>query len=281
MGFTVGRPTFRPRSCGKEFQSYRTEEETQTTRDLTAAEKADPDAKYFLPLEVPDYLQAAFDGPPMDPAKAFMPHEYGKYMNNTGHCEVETGYCILPNGVSYAAALIRQEGITDEMVTYFNENFAKTDDLFYKCWCPGYHVRHYSDGCLEDFGFGLRNMHFMQPVRSQDMGLDEDQVLANDPNCICITGNNTEGYSLTGLKAGIQDKDMIAKYHRVTDYGRELRVRLWYGLNLKDGQYEATMPIGGQPLEVARCTMRHIILEETMGIRLMKKFWEDHQAGKV
>ncbi len=277
MGFSVGRPAFCPRSSGKNIGDFTIDEAERSMAGLTAEEKADVHSKYFYEqFEIPDYLMKTMSDGPMDPAKAFMPHEYGERMNNTGHCEVETGYCILPNGVSYSAALIRQEGLTDEMVDFFNNNFAMTDNLFYKCWCPGYHFRHYNNGCLEDFGFGLRSMTFGEPVKLEDMGLDENEILKNDPNCLLTGGNNTQGYNIYGLKAGITDKDMIAKYHRTTDYGRELRVRIWYGLNLKNGEYEYALPEGGQPLEVARCVMRHIILEETTGVRLMKKFWKDN-----
>ena len=276
MAFSIGRPVFRPRSCGKNIEDFSFEELIQSPRFLTNSEQNDIDSCYFQDINIPDYLKEAFDSEPMDPKYAFMPDEFGKRMNNTSHCEVETGYCILPNGVSYAAALIQQPGITDEIVDFFNQNFARTDNLFYKCWCPGWHLRHFNNGCLEDFGFGLRRMVFGQAVKNDDLGVDENKVLENDPNCIMLGGNNTSGYNLDGLKAGIRDKDLIAKYHRITDYGRELRVRIWYGINLRNGQYEYTLPEGGQPLEVARCTMRHIILEETTGVKLMLKYWEDH-----
>ena len=70
----------------------------------------------------------------MDPAKVFSMQNYGKYMNTEGHCEVENGYCVLPGGVTYAAALIRQEGLTDEMVDHYNRCFAPEENLFYKFW---------------------------------------------------------------------------------------------------------------------------------------------------
>lgn len=276
MDFSSGRPIMHPRDCGKAYEEFCRQTLTELPRELNAAEAADPHSIYYRQaLQVPPELQAAFDGGPMDPAKAFMPHEYGAYMNTQGHCQEETGYCILENGVAYAAACIRQEGITDEMVTFFNEHFCRTEDLFYKSWCPGFHVKHYTNGCLEDFGFGLRNMRFAAPVDIRDLGLEPDRVLERDPACIYIGGGNTEGDNLTGLKAGVQDKDMIVKYHRSTDYGRELRVRIWYGLNLRDGVYSYSLPEGGQPLEVARCCMRHIILEENSAVQKIRQFWAD------
>ncbi len=277
MNFDIGRPTMHPRDCGKPIEDFDLTALTALPAALTAAEQADPDAAYYAQeFEVPAELQKAFDGEPMDPAAAFLPKEYGGKMNNSGHCPVETGYCVLENGVAYASACIRQEGITDEMVAFYNEQFCKTDDLFYKTWCPGYHIRHYTNGCLEDFGFGRRNMRFAAPVDIRDLGIDPEKVLERDPDCIYIGGINTEGYNLDGLKAGIADKDMILKYHRVTPYGRELRVRIWYGLNLRDGEYSYAMPEGGQPLWVARSCMRHIILEESNAVRHMKQFWAQH-----
>ncbi len=274
--FNAGIPLMHPRDCGKPQADFSVEELLQLPRTLTARELADPHSAYYgLEEEIPEELRLAMEAGPMDPAKAFMPHQVGEFMNNNGHCEVETGYCILPNGVSYAAALIRQDGITDEMVDYFNENFCLTDDLFYKTWCPGSHVKHFSDGCLEDFGWGLRNMRFRHPIKLTDLGLDYEKILENDPDCLYIGGSCTIGDNLSGLKAGVQDLDIIFKYHRRTPTGRELRVRLWYGVNINDGQYTLTMPPGGQPLEVARHTLNHVIREHCRDLFLIKKFWAD------
>ena len=152
-----------------------------------------PHAKYYG-VEIPflKVHQNIIDvGKPMDPSKAFEMKDYGKFMNTPGYCEVENGYCVLPSGVTYAAMHLKQPGRTDEMVQYYNQNFAPEDGLFYKIWCPGYHFIHYVNSCVENFGFGQLNMKFAGGVEIEDLGLNFEEIAKNDPACIAICGTTT------------------------------------------------------------------------------------------
>lgn len=42
----------------------------------------------------------------MDVQYAFAPEDYAKHMNVTGACEVENGYCVLPDGVNCVSVCI-------------------------------------------------------------------------------------------------------------------------------------------------------------------------------
>ena len=266
-----------PKDSGLKYGSLSNEELLKLSPRLTEEEKKLPHAKYYreegpyLPEELRPFLTCG----PMDPAKAFYPWEYGKYMNTSGYCEVENGYCVLPNGITFAAAMIRQEGRTDEMVRYYNEHFAPEGNLFYKTWCPGSHYLHYTDGCFEDFGFGRLNLKFMSERTPEEAGIDVAKVRENDPACIMIYMSSAMGYNLDSDHPDVPEWNSISFYHRITEYGREVRARLWYGYGRHNGETILTPPPAEKALEVARSTMLHMMLEYSNDQYLETRFWND------
>ena len=282
MAFNAGRIIMIPRNSGTSIDDYTFEDVRKFSKNLSQQEAKDSHAKYYMQkIEISKELQEAIDAPPMDPTKAFMPHEFGKYMNNSGYCEVETGYCILPNGVAYASALLRQEGITDDMIKFFNENFCKTDDLFYKTWFPGAHTKLYRDGCVEDFGWGDLNMRWGSDVPWENCGMSSETIQKNDPACFCAKLVNSTARRILENGFGKLEYNMLAKYHRDTEYGREMRIRLWYGINFENGEYKYSVPEGGYSVNVARCCMSHVIHETSNDTRLIKNFWNEYHDVKM
>ena len=280
MIFENGHEFFRPKDSGLEFGSLSNEELLRLSADLTKTEALLPHAGYYSKekIRLPKEYQKAIEAGPMAPAKAFLPEEYGRYMNNTGHCDIENGYCVLPNGVTYAAVLIRQEGRTDEMVRYYNEHFAPEENLFYKTWCPNYHYLHYIDGAFEDFGFGRMNMKFAHQLTAKELGINPAEVAKNDPSCIGIGATSAIGWNLDSDHPDIPEWNTIAFYHRITDYGREMRVRLWYGYGRKNGETILTPPPVEKALDIAEKTMRHVMLEYTNDHILETRFWNRNHS---
>ena len=277
MVFSTNHAMLFPKDCGIPFGTLSNEEVLALSTELTEKEQAHPHAHYhdLMPAPLPAELAEAISGPPMDPSKGFGMEDYGKFMNNTGHCEVENGYCVLPNGVTYAAAQIRQEGRTDEMVDWYNKEFAKGDNLFYKIWNPEAHYLHYENGCVENFGYGRMNMKFAGAVQVEDLGMKYEEIAQNDPACIQIGGTTSIGYNLDSDHPNVPEWNTIVFYHRQTDYGREMRIRLWCGQGVDNGQYVYTIPAPEEALDMARYTMIHMMKEYTNDNFLEKRFWED------
>lgn len=276
MLFDKGHAFFRPKDSGLFFGSLTDEELRKLSPALTESEQQYPHASYFSKeISLPEEFQETLKNGPMDPALAFMPEDYGKFMNTEGHCEVENGYCVLPNGVTYAAVLLRQEGRTDETVRYYNDYFAPEENLFYKTWCPGFHYLHYADGAFEDFGFGRMNMKFAHDKQASEMGLDPKLIEKNDPACIGIGGTATLGFNLDSADPKKPQWNTIAFYHRQTSYGREVRVRLWYGYGWENNKPVFTPPEPKQALDIARLTMKHVMMEYSNDQYLETKFWDD------
>ena len=277
MFYTKNKPMLLPKDCGVPFGTLSNDEIRALKTQLTLKEKNHPHAKYHKTsvAKLPQEFIKAIQSGPMDSSKAFEMKDYGKFMNTTGHCDIENGYCVLPNGVTYAAALIRQTGRTDEMVDHYNKHFADCDNLFYKIWHPTAHYFTYSDGCVEDFGFGKMNMLFTGQVHVESLGMKLEDIEKNDPSCIQINGTTTIGYNLDSEHPERLERNTIVFYHRKTDYGREMRIRLWYGVGIENNQYAYSLPEPENALNIARCCMTHMMEEYTNDEYLEKTFWED------
>ena len=106
--------------------------------ELTPEEQAKPYAKYFTRVPaVPDPAQVALMGKPMDPAKALKPENMNDLLN-PGYHEVESGWCIMPNGSGYVANHTKMPGVTLEMINWWFAWHA-LEDLRYKIWWPAGH----------------------------------------------------------------------------------------------------------------------------------------------
>ena len=90
-------------------------------RQLTPEEEAKPYAKYYhRPVTPPDADLIAQIKPdaPIDPALALPPERISDLLD-PGYHEVETGWCIMPNGTGYLAVHNRMPGVTVEMLDWW------------------------------------------------------------------------------------------------------------------------------------------------------------------
>lgn len=268
----------------KKFGELSFDEITHLTTDLTPEEKASPYADlYYQPGPLSEEQKRIIDGPPMDVKKAFRPEDYGSYMNIAGDCEVENGYCVLEDGVTYSAAKIVQPGRTNEKMDAYNKEFCLEGALAYKIWCPLYHYYSYEDGCIEDFGYGLLNMKNISDssgyARCIDMslfGIRMDEVEKRDSQCVWISGNYWKNYPVLSDRVSEESIDVIIiNYLRQVPEGRELRIRLYAGIGIENGRLvRKKLPEILAPEEYGRLHMKHLMLEYQNEARLVNQFWE-------
>lgn len=271
----------------KRFGELSLEEILGLKADLTDEEAASPHAKFFYePNVLSDDFQKIADGPPMDVKDAFEPWDYGRNMNTPGYCRVETGYCVLDSGIPYSAVMIRQPKRNNERMDAYNKGFGTVGALAYKCWTPGAHYFHYTDGAIEDFGYGLLNMHTYVESDGSDycngtditkLGVDLEKVTENDPRCVWIGGNDWDHFRI--LENRIDDTpfiNLIVNYLRETEDGRELRIRMFTGAGVRGGKLvRSPLPDGIEPLEMARLHMIHLMLEYGHEARLVNQYWDE------
>lgn len=209
------------------------------TTELLEEEKADWFAKYYHMGACEPGAEAAAmlqEGKELSPEDGFMPGEYAARMHHAGRNVHENGYCVLENGVGYASLLTEQTGVNDENMGFFQEHFSpEPEDLFYKIWCPGKHIRLYPDLAIEDMGWGMTEVRITDFLSKEDFGMAAG-LADNDPECIDFQAMNLSVVPL-GAPEGTEPMRIVeANYFRQNERGREIRHRFWVGLNIVNGK---------------------------------------------
>lgn len=274
----------RTSSPNKRFGELSFEEIKNLDPGLSEEERKSPYADlYDSRYELSPEQEKILNGPPMRVEDAFEPEEYGANMNRQGNCQVESGYCVLPGGIGYSAVRVEKPGQTNEKMDFFNREFGKEASLAYKLWCPGCHYFHYTDGAIEDMGYGLMNMKmvsdgsvFSNGIDIRLLGIDLDKVEERDPDCVWIAGNYWQCYPV--LEDHISETPVdavIVNYMRQTPAGREHRIRFYTGLAIKDGKLVRNGFSDHQLAEkYAKYNMYHLMLEYGNEARIVNEFWE-------
>lgn len=277
--FDTGREMTKPYNSGKYFGEVSYEQLNQLTTDLTEEERKSPFSKYYYmpmgPLQ-PEHLEALEHGL-LRPEDCRMPGEAGSLLLGPPGRDVENGYGVLPNGVGYAAIKIDQAGITDEMIKKYREEFAQEGNLFYKVWCPGSHLMHYVDGAVEDFGWGMLNMHFSgEEFEFRHLGIEKSEIPEKDPACINFLGIGARCTRLDQPEVGEEYLSMVC-HTRLVEGGRELRVRYWYGMLFGgDGTYLYRIdPDRARTQKKMKQMMAHCMREYRNQYHHIKLFWEN------
>lgn len=282
--YATGREMTHPFTSGKYMADLSDAQLCAMTAQLTPEEAQSPFADHYYepvaPLQ-PEHILALEQGPLL-PELCYMPEQAGAILLNNPSEYPENGYGVLDNGVGYGAILIRQTGITDEMIRKYRDEFAQdaytqehARNLFYKVWFPGAHLIHFEDGAVENFGWGMMRLEMnWNNFCMRHLGISMEQIPAQDPDCICLLGLGGAGWEIAKPEAGQRQMCMV-QHTRVTDWGRELRVRYWNGLRLNlDGTVDV---VPGQDraktLEEMRMMVNHCMQEYCNELRLMQEFW--------
>ena len=280
--FFTPREMSRPHTSGMLYGSMSYEELRTLTTELTENEKASEFAKYYYePMgELQPEHHEALASAPLDPKDCYMPCDAAAKLNTGGPADIPNGYGVTENGVGFAAITVHQDGITDEMIAYYRDNFAQVDDLFYKVWFPGAHLRHYLNGAVENFGWAMLNMQMTFTADLADLGYGSpEEILKNDPKCI---GTLVASALATPIDAPETGEEIMAmhQYVRDTENGREFRVIYWVGLAFDDEgkQMIRIKDDKVSVLEKAKMMMEHCMYEYCNEKRLIKAFWEAKKA---
>lgn len=249
--------------------------------ELTAEEEASPYSKYFAlgpaaPSE--ENIRATEYNTPMDPSRGFMIEDYAKKMDVPGCSNVKTGYCVLPNGVGFGMATTFMPGCTAEVMTNYIENFNPPGDLYYKAWFPGGHIRHYEDMAVEDVGFGMVQLRFIEGLTAEKIGMPQPPL--GDTYNIGITGANILCQPLHQPDAEPMHISELC-YYRLTPEGYEQRVTFWIGMHFKDGKSVLHLP-DNKPVDpmIPAALARHSAWETATFMRNIMAFWADCKTGR-
>ena len=253
--------------------------------ELTEEEKKSPFAELYyerIPDKTPEQ-EAAYLAP-LAQNQMYMPCESGKIMIEHQDQYPSNGYGCLDNGVGYAAIRIDQKGVNDQMIREFREGFSidpERRDVFYKNWYPGKHVRHFEDGVLEDFGYGMMVLEMDWDIYNlSHAGISREYIEEKAPDAIAFMLCGGTGYMLWAPER-TQGSVMIA-YTKETENGRELYNHFWVGVKPGPDGTVIVEPAGDKK-EVEgmmRHQYNHCVTEYNRQLRQMKEFWNKNHPDK-
>jgi hypothetical protein len=223
---------------------------------LAPDEKASPYAKfYYVPVELPapEILEAIDVDTQMDPAKALPITEMARLFA-PGYHDVENGWCVMPDGTGYSAVKIELPDVTAGELMMFNA-YGHLNNLQYKTWLPKLHLQQ-GAFTIENFGWGPLLFHQREMMKASGMevdlsdpskmdpetlsrmtfkmnGIDIDDPTALDPDYVALIGGSI--YTIDVLTGERNDITMVT-YIRTKGEGVELRVRVWDGLHIINGE---------------------------------------------
>lgn len=282
--YFTGRELTRPYTSGLYKKDLSFDEMKNLNSQITEDEKGSLFAKYYYePMaELQLQMKAAVKAGALKPEQMYMPPQAGPILQSGSKEYPLNGYGVLENGVGYASMVIHQDGITDEMIRNYRDNFAVSLDpkirtLFYKTWFPGKHLIHFEDAIIEDFGWGfvLQDMDWDVYQMEKHLGLKMEEIPKNDPHCIAITGLGGECISLENPLD--RTYTCMVQYIRETENGRDLCIHYWNGVKLsQDGSIEVCPNVAKAEMEKRMCNMmQHAMYETCNELKHIKEFWEE------
>ena len=230
--------------------------------ELTSEEEKKPYAKYFykpIANSNPELMEILKQGP-MDTDKVLLPENVNNLLED-GYDEVETGYCVLPNGTGYVAVNNKFPGVTLDMIKWW---FAwhSLEDLRYMLW---FRKGHYgisvndedreiildsktpmldkiygrTHHVIEDTGNGAEDIQisFLSP---EELGFDMTKY---DSKSFTVIGANGVSQARAG---GPKGAATMLHFFREVPGGVESRSRFWMGYHMIDKKPCKLMPDGVQ-----------------------------------
>ena len=234
-------------------------------RQLTPEEEAKPYAKYYhRPVTPPDPDLIAQIKPDeqIDPALALPPERISDLLD-PGYHEVETGWCIMPNGTGYLAVHNRMPGVTVEMLDWWFW-WHSMASLRYGLWYPPGHygisiskksrarlsdpdvpakekIYGRTDHVVEDIGTGAEDIYisFCAP---EQMGFDMSRFHA--PNVAAVYGGFGFDQPQGAKPSDIRAPAIMCHFIREIDGGSRVPFALLDGLQAHRRQARVLHPAG-------------------------------------
>jgi len=246
------------------------------TTELSETEKQSDFARYYLrQLKMPTHenLKASEYDNPLPKECMFMPEDFVRRMDSDEINHMKSGYGVMDNGIGFSMSHILWSGVTDEKLQYFIDNFIPEEDLFYKCWYPGLHMRHYTDACVEDVGLGMELIHFLSRLGPSEYAGSSDYEY-KDPNLCAVYGGG-------GVSWPLHDLFNPPRYCMQGNWlrnlpdgsGKEIFIIFWHGISWENGRFTRMIPEEEAiSADRVRAHMNHSIWEYTQAAELINLF---------
>ena len=265
---------------------YTINEVEELIKDLTPEEKTKQYSKYFYrPIVPPASERLAVIDKPMDPSKA-LPIEQINDLLNRGYHEVESGWCILPNGAGYVANHTPMPGVTVDMINWWMA-WHGLESLRYKLWYrpahfevslsdkdrakvldPGrslaqknYGVTHF---VIEDIGGGSAEKIAISFMSPEEVGFDMSRFKSPNVGTIVAANGVSQLINPPPGVPNIKSPAFMLHFIREVSEGIEYRTRFWIGYHIVDRIPNLLLPKGVKlPDFVPTDLARHNVQEYT------------------
>jgi len=255
-------------------------------KDLTPEEKARPYSKYFYRKIVPPAPErlAAMDKS-MDPGQA-LPIERLNDLLNPGYHEIESGWCVLPNGAGYIANHNVMPGVTLEMANWWMA-WHGLEPMRYRIWYPpghfgvtisdkdrakvldpgrplaqkNYGVTHF---VIEDVGGGGPEKIAISFMSPRDVGFDMSRFKSPEVGTLFAANGVSQLINPPPGAPNFKTPAFMMHFIREIPGGIEYRTRFWMGYHIVNKIPYLLLPRGVKlPEFVPAGLARHNIHEYT------------------
>lgn len=205
---------------------------------LTPEQEKAPYAHFYhrpYPEIDPLSLQTIREGAEIAPADA-VTGENLRLMLHPEQLRAERGYCVLPDGTGYVAAIHRLPGASLEMYNFFRTWWPEADtDTRYKIWCPGKHVCAYYTYSSEIIGGRLEEIYFGQNFSHDPtlLGLDPAEMKAG--GCVMADGSSALSKSYGAGPDARPMPGVVCHFIYEDPEGLTMRSRFWFGCQVLGG----------------------------------------------
>lgn len=198
--------------------------------ELSLEEQEKSYSKYYYkePSKIDDELIEIINRKiEMDYRKAITPEKIN-FMLEPSMIEVENGYCKLPTGGGYIAALHKMPGVTFEMYKWWLGWWIH-EDLRYKIWCPTCHYKNGFMWSFEDCGCGEEDVYLMNCLTEtpEKIGLDIERMKKS--KLVMADGCNATSRLRNSHRDVKPIPTVVMHFIYETEEGIEIRTRFWKG----------------------------------------------------
>ncbi len=254
---------------------------------LTDSEKQLSYVKYFNQelAQIPEDKLAIAAGPAADSSLALDLEDKNKFLagEDTG---IQSGFCVMENGLGYLANSTFMPGVTVDMVDWWFGWHSVGSDLRYKLWDHDdhYHARADKPEYVKDPSvpnnqktWGVR--HFIK----EDIGMGPEEIFLSFKNPAdfgydpALIGTEKCASMVCAIGEGKSPAFMTHKFYPV-DGGIMFESRFWMGVGYIDGKLVKVLPEGVKVPEMgARALFAHNIKEFANLAAILPAIYEEEK----
>jgi hypothetical protein len=190
----------------------------------------------------------------------------------------ENGFCLLPNGGGYVAALHEMPNITLEMYKWWNCWRMEADcGARYKIWCPGKHYACYENYVAEDCGSGLEEIYFISSITGEPEKIGYTPQAMAAAGMLLADGGNAFSKLRSAPALSLPMAGVVIHFlYRGAAGGLCMRSRFWKGYQVRGGRLVPVLAPGQQETLVSRRGLfEHNCLEMAFLRTLLPPLWQE------